>query len=135
MSFLILGFLTGWSLILAIGAQNIFVIEQGLKKEFIFVVCLICFLSDFLLIFLGIFIFHYFQDFFNPLIELILNLLLIAFLLYFIWSKVYVQIKKVDLNLKKNQNSLSTIILRTLGFTYINPHVYSDTVFFFRKFF
>ena len=50
MSFLILGFFTGLSLILAIGAQNIFVIEQGLKKEFVFIVCLICAISDFLLI-------------------------------------------------------------------------------------
>ena len=38
MEFLILGFFTGLSLILAIGAQNIFVIEQGLKKQFIFIV-------------------------------------------------------------------------------------------------
>ena len=134
MSFILLGFFTGLSLILAIGAQNIFVIEQGLKKEFVFLVCLICAFSDFLLIFLGIFVFHYFQDFFNPLIELILNLLLIAFLLYFIWNKIHIRIKKVSLNLKKNQNSLSIVIFRTLSFTYINPHVYSDTVFFLGNF-
>ena len=79
MSYLILGFITGMSLILALGPQNIFVIEQGLKKEFIFLVCLICSLSDLLLIFLGIFIFHYFQAFYTPLIELILNLLLLIF--------------------------------------------------------
>ena len=42
MSFLTLGFFTGMSLILAIGAQNIFVIEQGLKKQYVFLVCLIC---------------------------------------------------------------------------------------------
>ena len=36
MNFLILGFLSGMSLIVAIGAQNIFVVEQGLKKQFIF---------------------------------------------------------------------------------------------------
>ena len=60
MYYLILGFLTGMSLILALGPQNIFVIEQGLKKEFIFLVCLICSLSDFLLIFFGIFLFIYF---------------------------------------------------------------------------
>jgi len=60
MSYLILGFVTGMSLILAIGAQNIFVIEQGLKKEYTFIVCLICSISDFLLIFLGIFVFHFF---------------------------------------------------------------------------
>ena len=61
MSFLFLGFFTGLSLIFAIGAQNIFVIEQGLKKQFVFIVCLICVISDFLLIFLGIFLFHYFD--------------------------------------------------------------------------
>ena len=76
MSYLILGFFTGPSLILAIGAQNIFVIEQGLKKEFIFLVCIICAVSDFLLIFLGIFLFHYCENFFNQSIELILNILL-----------------------------------------------------------
>ena len=54
MSFLILGFFTGLSLILAIGAQNIFVIEQGLKKQYVFIVCLICSISDLLLIFLGL---------------------------------------------------------------------------------
>ena len=134
MSFILLGFFTGLSLILAIGAQNIFVIEQGLKKEFVFLVCLICAFSDFLLIFLGIFVFHYFQDFFNPLIELILNLLLIAFLLYFIWSKINIQISKVDLYLKKNKSPLSIVIFKTLSFTYINPHVYSDTVFFLGNF-
>ena len=55
MEYLVLGFFTGLSLILAIGAQNIFVIEQGLKKQYVFLVCLICSLSDLLLIFFGIF--------------------------------------------------------------------------------
>ena len=65
MSFLLLGFFTGLSLILAIGAQNIFVIEQGLKKQYVFLVCLICSISDLLLIFLGIFLFEYFRNFFT----------------------------------------------------------------------
>ena len=64
MSFLLLGFFTGLSLIVAIGAQNIFVIEQGLKKQYVFLVCLICSISDLLLIFLGIFLFEYFRNFF-----------------------------------------------------------------------
>ena len=51
MEFLLLGFFTSLSLILAIGAQNIFVIEQGLKKQHIFFVCLICSVSDLILIF------------------------------------------------------------------------------------
>ena len=90
MSYLLLGFITGLSLILAIGAQNIFVIEQGLKREFTFVVCLICALSDLILIFLGIFIFYYFQNFFTPNIELILNLLLIIFY-YILYGIKFVQ--------------------------------------------
>lgn len=134
MSYIILGFITGMSLILAIGAQNIFVIEQGLKKEFIFIVCLLCSISDFLLIFLGIFIFHYFQSFFTPLIELGLNLLLLVFLLHFIWEKINHEIDKVSLKIKKLKNPLSSIIFKTLGFTYLNPHVYSDTVFFLGNF-
>ena len=69
MEFLLLGFFTGLSLILAIGAQNIFVIEQGLKKQHVFLVCLICSISDFILIFLGIFLFQYFVNFFNSFIE------------------------------------------------------------------
>ena len=65
MEYLLLGFFTGLSLILAIGAQNIFVIEQGLKKEYVFLVCLICSISDLVLIFLGIFIFQLFNKYFN----------------------------------------------------------------------
>ena len=79
MDFLLFGFITGLSLILAIGAQNIFVIEQGLKKQFTFIVCLICSVSDLLLIFLGIFLFEYFKSFFNQTVELIFNILLIIF--------------------------------------------------------
>ena len=134
MSYLILGFITGMSLILALGAQNIFVIEQGLKKEFIFLVCSICALSDFLLIFLGIFIFHYFQYFFTPLIEFSLNLLLLFFLIHFIWNKIRIEINQFNLSIKKTQISSSSIIFKTLGFTYLNPHVYSDTVFFLGNF-
>jgi len=134
MSYLILGFITGMSLILALGAQNIFVIEQGLKKEFVFLVCLVCSLSDFLLIFLGIFIFHFFQNFFTPFIEFILNLLLLFFLVNFIWGKIYTKIRKLDLNFKKKKNTFSSVFFKTLVFTYLNPHVYSDTVFFLGNF-
>ena len=134
MSFLLLGFFTGLSLILAIGAQNIFVIEQGLKKQFVFIVCLICAISDFLLIFLGIFLFHYFESFFTPLIELIFNVLLLLFLLNFIWGKIKENRKEVQIDASNIKTSLFQTIYRTLGFTYLNPHVYSDTVFFLGNF-
>ena len=134
MSYLILGFVTGMSMILAIGAQNIFVIEQGLKKEFIFTICLICSISDFLLIFFGVFIFYYFQNFFTQTIEIVLNILLLIFLLHFIWKKTITRLGKFNLKIKKNKKSYFSTILKTLGFTYLNPHVYSDTVFFLGNF-
>ncbi|MGA1112838.1 MAG: LysE/ArgO family amino acid transporter [Candidatus Pelagibacter sp.] len=134
MEYLVLGFLTSLSLILAIGAQNIFVIEQGLKKQFIFLVCIICSISDLILIFAGIFLFHYFNQFFTEVIELILNILLIIFLIYFIFSKIKSFNKPVHFELNLTSISKSNIIFKTLGFTYLNPHVYSDTVFFLGNF-
>ena len=134
MEYLILGFITGLSLILAIGAQNIFVIEQGLKKQHIFLVCFVCSISDLILIFLGIFLFHYFIQYFNPTIELIFNILLIIFLIYFIYSKIRSFNSKVSFNNEVQYISKFNIFLKTLGFTYLNPHVYSDTVFFLGNF-
>ena len=134
MTFLSLGFFTGLSLILAIGAQNIFVIEQGLKKQFIFIVCLICSLSDLILIFIGIFLFEYFKYYFTDIVELILNILLLIFLIYFIISKVKFSFKITNLNINEDKSSFKSVILKTLGFTYLNPHVYSDTVFFLGNF-
>ena len=134
MSFLVLGFVTGVSLILAIGAQNIFVIEQGLKKQYVFLVCLICSISDLILIFLGIFLFEYVKVYFTKYIELIFNVLLFIFLVYFIYSKVRSLYKRSNLNFENNTFSLNNIIVKTLGFTYLNPHVYSDTVFFLGNF-
>ena len=134
MEFLFLGFLTGLSLILAIGAQNIFVIEQGLKKQHIFLVCFICSLSDLILIFFGIFLFHYFTQFFNTTIELIFNILLIIFLIHFIYSKIKSFNSRVNFNNEVSDITKFNIFLKTLGFTYLNPHVYSDTVFFLGNF-
>ena len=134
MEYLLLGFFTGLSLILAIGAQNIFVIEQGLKKQYILLVCLICSISDLILIFLGIFLFQYLGNFFNSLIELILNILLFIFLAHFIYSKISIQRDKVSFNQKLKKISISNIVNKTLAFTYLNPHVYSDTVFFLGNF-
>ena len=134
MEYLILGFFTGLSLILAIGAQNIFVIEQGLKKQHIFLICFVCSISDLILIFLGIFLFHYFIQYFNSTIELIFNILLIIFLVHFIYSKIKTYNSKVNFNSDIKDVSKSDILLKTLGFTYLNPHVYSETVFFLGNF-
>jgi L-lysine exporter family protein LysE/ArgO len=134
MEFILLGFITGLSLILAIGAQNIFVIEQGLKKKYLFLVCITCSISDCLLIFLGIFLFYYFNQYFNPAIELVFNILLLIFLIHFIYSKIKTRKEKINFNISAEKISVTSIFLRTLGFTYLNPHVYSDTVFFLGNF-
>ena len=134
MEFALLGFFTGLSLILAIGAQNVFVIEQGLKKQHVFLVCFICSISDFILIFLGIFLFHYFTQYFTPTIELVLNILLIIFLIHFIYSKIKSFNTQVTIDQNSNFIEKKNVIFKTLGFTFLNPHVYSDTVFFLGNF-
>ena len=134
MNYLILGFVTGLSLILAIGAQNIFVIEQGLKKQYVFLVCLICSLSDLILIFLGIFLFEYLRSLFTNNVELVFNILLFIFLVYFVITKLRFKYENFDINVDENKISLKNVVTKTLGFTYLNPHVYSDTVFFLGNF-
>ena len=134
MEYLLLGFFTGLSLILAIGAQNIFVIEQGLKKQHIFLVCLVCSISDFILIFLGIFIFEFFSKYFNSTVELIFNIALVVFLIHFIYSKIKNYKTAVNFDTDVTSITAFNILLKTLGFTYLNPHVYSDTVFFLGNF-
>ena len=134
MTFIILGFFSGLSLIFAIGAQNLFVVEQGLKKNHTFVVCLICSISDFVLIFFGIFLFEFFKIYFTENIELLLNVLLFVFLIYFIYNKVLSLYRSSNFAVESNYLTLNNVIIKTLGFTYLNPHVYSDTVFFLGNF-
>ena len=124
----ILGFLTGGSLILAIGPQNLFVIEQGLKKNFIFTITTICAVSDILLIFLGIFIYNIF-DVIPLKVEIILNVILVLFLLKYILDKFKNYNKIYKVREKNKLKEFKQILFKTLGFTYLNPHVYSDTVF------
>lgn len=130
MEFLLLGFFTGLSLILALGAQNVYVIEQGLKRQYIFIVCTICSVSDLILIFFGIFLFEYFNEFFSNEIELIFNILLFFFLIYFIFTKIKANYRSVSFKINNEKYNLKNILFKTLAFTYLNPHVYSDTVFF-----
>ncbi len=124
----ILGLLTSGSLILAIGPQNLFVIEQGLKKNFVFIVTSICAVSDVLLIFLGVFVYSIFDTI--PLeLEVILNILLVLFLINFVKNKIIDFNKSFKIKDKKKSKRFKEVIIKTLGFTYLNPHVYSDTVF------
>ena len=118
MEYLVLGFFTGLSLILAIGAQNSFVIEQGLKRLYTFLVCLVCSLSDLFLIFSGILLFHFLHQYLNLFIELVLNILLIISFIYFIYSKVKSFKINISFNSEIKDISRTEILFKTLGFTY-----------------
>ena len=82
------------------------------------------------LISVGLYLFSYFDSYFNPTVELVLNLFLIIFLAHFIWNKIKESYKGVSFDLTKKKNSQKSILQKTLGFSLLNPHVYSDTVFF-----
>ena len=122
------GFYLGMSLILAIGPQNLFVIEQGLKRQRVFLVCLICSVSDFIFIAIGTAAFYYFSQS-NQFVDLILNLLLLVFIFNFVWNKLNPSSTFYSFNQSYNEEHTSKVVLRTLAFTYLNPHVYSDTIF------
>jgi len=129
MNAFISGFGLGFSLILAIGAQNAFVLKQGIKKEHVFIICLICALSDAILITLGVSGFGY-------LVEQIPSLQTIAkyggfiFLLVYglksFWS-AWTMSHKLN-PLAQESTSLFKTILILLAFTWLNPHVYLDTI-------
>ena len=128
MESLAFGFYLGMSLILAIGPQNLFVIEQGLKRHHVFLVCLICSVSDFIFIAIGTAAFYYFSQS-NQFVDLILNLLLLVFIFNFVWNKLTPSSTFYSFNQSYNEEHISKVVLRTLAFTYLNPHVYSDTIF------
>ena len=121
------GFIIGSTLILAIGPQNLYVINQGLKKNYILIVVLLCSLSDSLLIVCGIYLS-------NSLLNLNESLIITMKLIGGIWLILY------GLNKIKNSNShnienkefkelsLNKVVFTTLAITYANPHVYLDTV-------
>ncbi|MGA1863304.1 LysE/ArgO family amino acid transporter [Deferribacter thermophilus] len=123
------GFSLGLSLILAIGAQNAFVIKNGLLKNHIFIICLICALSDSLLIFTGISGIGYLIEK-HPTLITFTKYFGVIFISFYGLMNLYSAIRKneaLSLNNYKNQTLKKTIFM-TLAFTFLNPHVYLDTV-------
>ena len=121
------GLIIGLTLIIAIGPQNLFVIQQGLKKSFVFVVCLICSISDTLLIIIGIIISSYLSKLSPNLVE-ILKLVGASWLLLYGIIKIKNSFKKKEFEEIHKAEKLNVIILVTLAFTFLNPHVYLDTI-------
>lgn len=124
------GFSISISLIFAIGAQNAFVLKQGLKKQQVFLVCSICALSDVILITSGISGFHLIVDQY-PSIEIVARYSGAAFLFLYAGKSFYSAWQashQLTLN-EKTQTSALKVASICLAFTWLNPHVYLDTVF------
>ena len=77
---------------------------------------------------------QYLNNYFTPTVELIFNILLLMFLLHFIWGKLKTEVLEATFNVDSKTNNFFGILTKTLGFTFLNPHVYSDTVFFLGNF-
>ncbi len=123
------GFTLGISLILAIGAQNAFVLKQGLKRNHVFLVCFICALSDAILISAGVGGFGAIVIQF-PIIETIARYAGATFLVIYALLSFKSAFSETHALQAANEipHSRAKIIAKCLAFTWLNPHVYLDTV-------
>ena len=122
------GFFTGLSLIVAIGAQNAFLLRLGLARNYVFVAAAICAVSDAALIALGIGglgVVIEGSTFALELVKWVGVTYLGIFALRSFWKARFPQ---VLLPAGDSPRRLAAVIAATLGFTFLNPHVYLDTV-------
>lgn len=116
------------SLIIAIGAQNAFVIRQGLTKRHVLLVVAICAVSDALLIFLGVAGLGALIAGLPWLLETI-RWFGVAYLTWFGIRSLVSAFKVQSLDASGVQSATAkSVVLSVLGFTFLNPHVYLDTV-------
>ena len=121
------GFIIGMTLIVAIGPQNLFVINQGLKKNYTFAVVLICSLSDSLLIICGIYLSNSVLSLNNFTITMMKIIGGIWLILYGI-NKIKNSRNQFFETKEFARASFAKVVFTTLAITYANPHVYLDTV-------
>lgn len=122
------GFFTGISLIVAIGAQNAFVIRQGLARNHVLLVVAVCAISDALLIAAGIAGLGVAVSGLPWLLE-VLRWLGVIYLSWFGFKSFRSALRSQALEVSgANLLSAKAALLSVLGFTFLNPHVYIDTV-------
>jgi L-lysine exporter family protein LysE/ArgO len=130
MNVIFAGLATGFSLIVAIGAQNAFVLRQGLLRKNILAIVLICSFSDALLITLGVLGLGSLITAIPVLIEVI-RWLGVAFLVWYGSSSIRRLKKSESLQAAdKPMTTLKQSAVTTLALTFLNPHVYLDTIIF-----
>jgi len=126
---LLSGFLLGLSLIVAIGAQNAFVLRQGLRREHVFAVCAVCALSDAVLIAAGVAGFGALVKalpWLAPVMRFGGAAFLFVYALRSLWS-AWRPHGGLD-PARDRPRTLSVTLMMCLAFTWLNPHVYLDTV-------
>ncbi|MCC9175755.1 LysE/ArgO family amino acid transporter [Arthrobacter sp. zg-Y179] len=126
LSIWVTGMVTGLGLIVAIGAQNAFVLRQGLRREHIGVVVALCIISDALLILGGTAGIGALVSRFPAVLEI----LRWAGAAYLAWWGIRSLISAARPSVLEAQapRAKGTVILTTLALTFLNPHVYLDTV-------
>ena len=122
------GFATGFSLILAIGAQNAFVLRQGLARQHVFWLCLLCATSDALLITAGVLGFAVIVDA-APMLPQIMAWGGAAFLFVYGAMRLVAAYRgHYDTHLSGKSAGLWATLATAAAFTWLNPHVYLDTL-------
>ena len=122
------GLALGASLIIAIGAQNAFVLRQGLLREHVFAVCLICALSDAILIAIGVAGVGTFIEN-SPSLLIAIRVGGAAFLIWYAALALKRALKPDGLKAaKEGADGLLKAVTICLMLTFLNPHVYLDTV-------
>ncbi|GFO58662.1 amino acid transporter [Geomonas silvestris] len=123
------GLLLGFSLIAAIGAQNAFILKQGLRREHVFVLCLICSVSDALLIGFGVFGFSLVAAGLPALVP-VARYAGAAFLFCYGAKSFATALGKDEVLVAdaSQRTELRSALASCLAFTWLNPHVYLDTL-------
>ena len=122
------GFATGFSLILAIGAQNAFVLRQGLARAHVFWLCLLCAMSDALLIAAGVLGFGAIVALY-PSLPAIMALGGAAFLLVYGAMRLWAAWRgEYAMQIAGKSAGLWATLATGAAFTWLNPHVYLDTL-------
>lgn len=127
-SIFVQGFFLQASLILALGAQNIFVLNSGLRRQRHLLVAFVSSVCDAVLIFIGVLgIATFFIQF--PILKITLGIVGVGFLLFYGILKIREAKNGLEISLNTDQTiTIRQTILASLGFSLLNPHVYLDTV-------
>ena len=123
------GFIVTFSLIVAIGAQNAYVLKLGLLKQYVLLAVFLCILFDTILITAGIYGLGFFVQG-NQLLINIIAIIGIVFLSFysFLSFKSAFKNESLEIDGKTKTNPLKQVIGMLLVFTFLNPHTYLDTV-------